>query len=188
MSPAGSVTGWLNQLQHGDPSALDHLWDRFFHRLQALARQKLPTALKNMGSDEDVAVDAFTSLWHGVNRGQFPALAGRESLWRLLVVITARKAWHLSRDEGRKSVAPAPDWTLEQTLSREPTAEFETQAADECQRLIKKLGNATLESVALWRMEGYTTTEIAERLQCSPRTVERKLLLIQGIWSEEVRR
>lgn len=186
MSSAGSVTGWLNQLQHGDPAALDHLWDRFFHRLQALARQKLPAALKNMGSDEDVALDAFTSLWRGVNRGKFPALAGRESLWRLLVVITARKAYHLSRDERRKPGGHTPEWTLEQTLSGEPTPEFETQAADECQRLLKKLGDTKLQSVALWRMEGYTTAEIADRLQCSPRTVERKLLLIQGIWSEEV--
>ena len=32
-------------------------------------------------------------------------------------------------------------------------------------------------------MEGYTNEEIAVRLRCVPRTVERKLRLIRSLWS-----
>ena len=42
-----------------------------------------------------------------------------------------------------------------------------------------------VEAVALWKMEGYTTEEIAAKLGCAPRSVERKLRLIRGIWEKE---
>jgi DNA-directed RNA polymerase specialized sigma24 family protein len=75
---------------------------------------------------------------------------------------------------------------LEEILAREPGPEFEAQAAEECQRLLDRLGDARLEAVAHWRLEGHTVKEIAARFGCSPRTVERKLLLIQGLWAEEI--
>ena len=35
--------------------------------------------------------------------------------------------------------------------------------------------------VAIWKMEGYTNEEIAGRLKCATRTVERKLFLIRRV-------
>jgi DNA-directed RNA polymerase specialized sigma24 family protein len=186
MSSLGSVTRWLNQLQGGDPAAVERLWERYFRRILGLARQKLPAALRRSGSEEDVALDAFASFCRGAQRGRFPELVSRENLWRLLVVITARKAYHLVRDEGRGPAARTQAWALEEILGREPGPEFAAQAEEECQRLLARLGDARLESVARWRLEGHTVKEIADRLQCSPRTVERKLLLIQGLWAEEI--
>jgi len=34
----------------------------------------------------------------------------------------------------------------------------------------------------LWRLEGYTNSEIAERLECTLRTVERKVERIRAYW------
>jgi DNA-binding CsgD family transcriptional regulator len=34
-------------------------------------------------------------------------------------------------------------------------------------------------------MEGYTNEEIAAKLDCAPRTVERKLKLIRNLWEQE---
>ena len=48
------------------------------------------------------------------------------------------------------------------------------------------LGDAQLEAVARLRLEGLTVPEIAARLACSPRTVDRKLVLIQTTWAAEV--
>lgn len=186
MPDAGSVTIWLGRLRGGDPEAADRLWERYFGRLQGLARLKLPSALRHNGSAEDVALDAFASLWRGAENGQFPQLAGREQLWRLLVVITARKAYRLVRTEDRERAAPAPAWELEEVLAREPEPGFEAQAAEECQRLMALLGDSRLEAVARWRLEGLTVPEIASRLKCSPRTVDRKLALIQTLWAGEV--
>jgi hypothetical protein len=42
-----------------------------------------------------------------------------------------------------------------------------------------------LRSVAVWKMEGYTNAEIADKLGCVPVTVERKLQLIRSLWANE---
>jgi RNA polymerase sigma factor (sigma-70 family) len=190
MPSEGSVTCLLAPAQAGDPAAVQRLWERYFRRLVGLARQWLHGAAPAGGDAEDVALSAFTSFWRNAERGRFPQLADRDGLWRLLVVITARKAAHVLRDEQHEPQAPggeaAPD--LERLLSREPTPELAAQLAERYRRLLEGLGDRDLESVAVWRMEGYTVEEIAARLGCVARTVKRKLGLIRGIWEGEVER
>src|SRR5215469_6576941 len=99
MASEGSVTNWIGQLQAGDPAAAQKLWERYFRRLVGLARKKLQDGPRRAADEEDVALSAFASFCHDAARGQFPHLADRHDLWRLLVTITARKALHLSRDE-----------------------------------------------------------------------------------------
>ena len=43
--------------------------------------------------------------------------------------------------------------------------------------------DADLRTIAAWKMEGYTTEEIAAKLRRAPRTVERKLDLIRQRWT-----
>ena len=44
---------------------------------------------------------------------------------------------------------------------------------------MERLGDPTLQSVATWKLEGYTDDEIAARLGCVTRTVERELARIR---------
>src|SRR5262249_19779096 len=109
---------------------------------------------------------------------------------RLLVVITARKAAHLIRDQRRRKrggaaqAADEPD--LGQVLSREPSPAFAAQMADEIRRLLRNLGDCDLEAGALAKREGCSVDEIAARLGFAPRSVKRKLHLIRSIWEREV--
>src|SRR5262249_54092120 len=73
---------------------------------------------------------------------------------------------------------------FDQFVSREPTPEFAALVADECRRLLALLPEPELHSVAVWKMEGDTTEQIAARLECAPSTVERKLRRIRGLWAE----
>ncbi len=194
MSPEGTVTDWLGQLQAGDPAAARYLWEHYFRRLVGLARQKLRGAPRRAADEEDVALSAFDTFCRNVEQGKFPDLFDRDSLWQLLVVLTSRKAAHLVRDAGRQkrgglAVADAGGTAdLEQALSREPDPEFAAQVAEECQALLRRLGDPQLQAVALWRMEGYSVEEIAAKLRCAPRSVKRKLHLIRVIWEREVPR
>ncbi|MCH8199512.1 MAG: helix-turn-helix domain-containing protein [Chloroflexi bacterium] len=43
----------------------------------------------------------------------------------------------------------------------------------------------SLRTVARLKLEGYTVEEIAQQMDCSSRTVKRKLALIRTRWSEE---
>jgi DNA-directed RNA polymerase specialized sigma24 family protein len=199
MALSRTVTHWIGQLRAGDQVAAQHLWEGYFRRLVGLARGKLQSLPCRAADEEDVALSAFASFCRGVERGRFPKLADRDDLWRLLVTITARKALHLSRDErslkrGGGAVrdeaalinhdgSAAEDAAIDEMLGREPTPAFAAQVAEEYQRLLDSLGDADLRTIAVWKMEGYTTEEIAAKLRRAPRTVERKLDLIRRRWT-----
>jgi DNA-directed RNA polymerase specialized sigma24 family protein len=187
MASEGSVTRWIGQLQAGDPEAAQRLWEYYFRRLVGLARKKLRDAPRRTADEEDVALSAFHSFCRHAARGRFPQLADRDGLWRLLVTMTARKAAHLLRYQGAATRPPpaAGVGELEDLLSREPSPEFAAEVAEECRRLLALLGDSELEAVALWKMEGYTTEEVAAKLGKAPHTVKRKLRLIRDIWAQE---
>jgi DNA-directed RNA polymerase specialized sigma24 family protein len=191
MPSDGSITRWLGKLKAGDPSAAQQLWERFFRRLVGLARLKLRAVPRQDADEEDVALSAFHSFCHDAGNGHFPELLDRASLWRLLAVITARKAAHLVRDQARAKRCPGAALedaaALEQLLSREPTPEAAALMADQCRHLLRRLGDQELEAIAVARMDGYSVEEIAARLHFCPRSIKRKLQLIRAIWESEDR-
>jgi DNA-directed RNA polymerase specialized sigma24 family protein len=86
-------------------------------------------------------------------------------------------------DDPKKS-ADGP--AIAQIIGREPTPEFAAQFSEECERLLTSLGNDELRAVALWKMEGDTNEEIAQKLGCVLRTIERRLRIIRALWSKEL--
>lgn len=193
MGSEGSVTRWFGELRVGDSIAAQRLWERFFSRLVGLARRKLGDRPKSTADEEDVALSAFASFCRNAEQGKFPELNDRDSLWRLLMVITVRKTVHLIRDENRQkrgggqTIAGqnAGDQSLEQVLSREPDPALAAQVTEEYERLLASLADKELANVALWKMEGRTVDEIAAKLRCAPRSVKRKLQLIRSVWEKE---
>ena len=104
-----------------------------------------------------------------------------------------RKADDLTRREGRqpgrgawgRSLWEQAELNLEVLIGAEPTPEFAALVADECRRLLDRLGDETFRSVAVWKMEGETNAAIAARLGCVTTTVERKLQRIRELWTRE---
>jgi DNA-directed RNA polymerase specialized sigma24 family protein len=193
MSSDGSVTRWLGQLQLGDPAAVQQLWQRYFQRLVSLARQKLADAPRRVADEEDVALSAFDSFCRNAERGRFPELADRDGLWRLLVVLTARKAGHLRRDQARHKRgggllmdAGEGQGLLQEVLSREPDPALAAVAADQHRRLMAALRDDELRAVAQKRLQGASVEEIAAQLNFVPRSIKRKLRLIRDIWEREL--
>jgi DNA-directed RNA polymerase specialized sigma24 family protein len=134
-----------------------------------------------------VALSAFDTFCRGAAQGRFPQLADRHDLWRLLVLITGHKALDRLRHERRqkRGGGAAAAVALEEVIGPEPTPDFAAQVAEKCRRLLALLGDPELETVALWKTEGYSTEEIAARLGYVPRTVQRKLHLIRQVWEKE---
>jgi DNA-directed RNA polymerase specialized sigma24 family protein len=197
-SAPGSITCWIDLLKAGDPAAAQKVFEAFFQRLVPLARRRLRGIPRRAADEEDVALSALDSFCRGAERGRFPQLADRDDLWQQLVLITARKAIdlvHYERRQKRGGGAVRGDSALMETkdssaargmeriADAQPTPEFAAQMADECQRLLGLLTKPELRSIALWRLEGYTNQEIAAKLGCVPRTVERKLRVIRTIWN-----
>ena len=176
-SSPGSITVYLDQLRDGNPAAIRQLWERYFERLIRLARGRLRSIPGLAAYDEDVALNAMASFFRAVEHGRFPDLRDRTDLWQILLMLTHRKA-HALRRRKRLPVLAGSEAEEEilGALSCEPI-----EIAEECEHQLDLLNDSTLRRVALWKLEGFSNEEIAERLDCVPRTVERKLHAIRDI-------
>jgi len=174
------------------------LWDRYFGQLVAVANRKLGSAPRRAGDEEDVVVSAMKSFYQGAAGGRFPDLRDRLGLWPLLVKITARKAFNQIRGEraakrgggqvrGESVLIDAADASMgglaEIAVSDEPSPQFAAEMAEECRRLLERLPDDAMRSIAELKLQGYNTSAMAARLKLSPRTVERRLQSIREIWS-----
>jgi RNA polymerase sigma factor (sigma-70 family) len=200
MPGPGSVTCWISALEGGDAAAAQKLWERYYRRLVGLARKKLQGTRRYAADESDVVQNAFLSFFRGVDEARFPQLKDRDNLWRLLVVITARKAVDLANREacekrgggkvgGEPALVNLADSTtggLEAVVGSEPTPGFIARMAEEHQRLLQLLDEDELRSIAVWKMERYTNQEIAERLDCSLAKVERRLGVIRKRWESKI--
>ena len=199
MANQNSVTIWIDGIKAGDGSDIERLWDRYFERLVRLAAARLPAHSRRSFDEEDVALSAFQSFCDRAGRGQFPQLSDRDDLWRLLATITVRKALDTIRQQSRQKRgggqvlgesallvgAGTEGDGLAEVLSREPTPDEVAGFAENYHRFLARLQEPPLRTIALRRLEGQTTREIARALDVSTKTVERKLQLIRAIWSEE---
>jgi hypothetical protein len=92
-----------------------------------------------------VVQNAFYSFFQGLTRDRFPQLHDRDNLWRLLVVITARKALDQLAHErskrqgggtlpGETGIYPGgpagEEAAIEELVGQEPTPEFAAQVAE----------------------------------------------------------
>lgn len=191
----GSVTRWIADLREGgeDSVAQRELWDRYFRRIVALARAKLGALPRGPADEEDVAISAMQSLFHGFERDRFPDLRDRDNLWSLLAKITARKAINerqkqtaQKRGGGRIPVGIGAGDSG--SVGCDPSdddlgPEFVVAMEEEMRRLMDSLPDDSLRRVAVRKLEGCTSGEIAAELGVVERTIERKLKLIRVCWA-----
>lgn len=191
-----SVTWWIQELKQGDERAANELWQRYFQRMAALARQRLGERGRRVQDENDIAVKVFKSLCEGAERGQL-APGDRDELWRLLATITVRKVAQQHRDESRQkrggeqvrghSIVEGDDGDFDALAGNQPTPEFLHQLAEEHRRRLDALDDDTLRNIVIWKMEGWNGQEIAEKLGITRRSVERKLERIRELWKGELR-
>ncbi len=202
MSSGGSVTRLIQLIRSDDPTeremAARMIWQRHFHDLLELARRNLDKRVRRRADEEDVLQSMFRSFCLRQGRGEYD-LAGRDDLWKLLVTITLSKARNTAkahrrgkRDVGRERAvkmaasddSSCPVWALEQMDARDPTPAEAAVLNEALERRLEVLGDPELRQVALWRLEGYTNREIGDRLDCTERSVERRLERIRSLWTK----
>ncbi len=193
------IRQWIDELQAGNPQAIEQLWRQYADRLQRAARRRLGDLPRRVFDEEDVAQSAFHSFCRGVMGGRFPALDSQDDLWRLLVTITARKAAaqfkrHLAKKRGGGDVRgesvfqPAgdgPGFALGDVLGPDASPAVQAILDEDCERLLAALPDDDLRRLAIWKLEGHTNEEIAELCGCTTRTVERRLRSIRQTWERD---
>jgi RNA polymerase sigma factor (sigma-70 family) len=201
----GSITRWLEDLKAARPEAVDAIWRRYYQRVVALARRRLQAAPQCAVEDqEDVALSAIHGLCEAAAQGRFERLNDRVDLWQLLVAITVKKTltrhqrYNRQKRGGSRVVngqaqagnpsAAGPDDAddrdaLALAVSREPGPDSAAIIAEQVHELLDVLPDWTLRQIAEWRMDGLSNVEIAAKMGCAVRTVERKLERIRMIWA-----
>lgn len=194
METPGSVTVLLQQMT--DQLAAQTLYERYIQQLVTVANRKLGRVPRAFADGEDVAQSVFQQFFAGFQR--FPKLNDRRDLWQILLMLTARRC----RDQQRRYLSeirgggrvlgesalesPAADSStapgLHQVPGPEPTPEDADAAVHQLELLLGQLPNESLRRIAILKMQGYTTTEIAEKVQRCSRTIERAVDAIRQTW------
>lgn len=193
---AGSVTRLVPQLRAGERDAVAALWERYYEPLVRVAAARMNSARCRATGPEDVAQDTileFAKLVAGEDgEKRFPRLSTRQNVWSVLVCLAARAAFdHNTKEErragtlgggsalGEAGAAGFPDDT--------PPPEF-VLAVNELFALLDVPGDPTLsaklQQVARLVMDGYGRSEIADRMNCSEKTVAVQVALIRRLWQE----
>lgn len=196
MPEAGSVSEWIENLRGGDAHAATCLWNRFHTGLLQVARRRLGRSVQRVTDEEDLVALTFESFFARIERGQYPDVRCRADLWALLVTITNRKAINCLRQQlavkrggGRvynESTCAAPavadgDGLLAGIASSAPAPERLVSLRE----LLLRLDGDMRRIVAL-KLDGCTNEQVAQRLNRSLATIERRLRLLRDQWTEEL--
>jgi DNA-directed RNA polymerase specialized sigma24 family protein len=112
-------------------------------------------------------------------------IAGRKAAKQVQRECRLKRGGGKVRDDSAFAVSSEIETSIEQIVGSEPSPEFAAQVADECRRLLALLEDDELRSIAQWKMEGFTNSEIAQKLGYVTVTIERRLRLIRSIWQKE---
>lgn len=166
----------------GEPVATAAVLDRFRDRLVALARQKiLDPRLRAKFDPEDIVQSAFLTFWRRARDGEFE-LDDWESLWNLLAKITERrchKYWKLYQKTNKRNLNRESSEIADVSS---PTSDPLRSAivTDLLDRLMHQLDESSQLTLVL-KLQGFTETEICEAIQCSIRSVRRRVARIRDV-------
>ena len=135
-----------------------------------------------VADEEDAALSAFDSFCRGAARGRFPRLDDRDDLWRLLVVITERKAARPGRARARQKRGGGRVLGIARLADADGgRGAWRRVAGAGADARVRRHGGRGVPpparpaprrrrsgEVARLKMEGYTNEEIAARLGLQP--------------------
>ena len=187
-----SVTRLLHRLRTDDPDAAGEVWRRILRAPAAVGPSQLAALPHRAVDEEDVLVSVFDRFFRAAKQERFARLADRDDLWQILLVLTdARWPTTIGGDGGQArrrrlgSSASRPRSDLREFVDREPGPGVRRRLQRPSGPHLSQLGESTTREVALLRMEGYETREIAGHLGISLSSVERKLRVVREVWQEE---
>jgi RNA polymerase sigma-70 factor (ECF subfamily) len=182
----------MDRLRAGQQDAASHIFERFAHRLIALARTRLDGVIRKKIDPEDVVQSVYRSFFVRFAEGQF-VLESWDSLWAVLTVLTVRKCgrhiehFRAARRDVYRELTPPPlsddSHVSFQAIAREPTSEEALALTELVEELLRPLDGRNRDIVSL-SLQGHKPAEIAGAVGCTERTVQRVLRRVKE-WLEK---
>ena len=194
MSETNDVSHWIDLVKYGDSVAANRLWQHYFDRLVRAVRQRLMGQNRAVSDEEDIALSVFDSFYAAAEQGRFPDLSDRDDLWRLLLRMSARKVIDKHRHDQRQRRGGKvevhslddDDETIIEAIGDEPSPDMVLTMQEYVEQIFSHLGVGHLRELTVAKLEGYTNAELAQRFECSERTIERRLHLIREKCQQEL--
>jgi RNA polymerase sigma-70 factor (ECF subfamily) len=183
MAADESFVKLLTRVRAGDQDATTQIFERFAHRLLALARSRLDGLTRQKIDPDDVLQSVFRSFFTRLADDQWD-LDNWDSLWGLLALITVRKCGHrveyfraacrdIHREVSARAVTDSSAPGLEPPAS-DPTPSAVVMLAETVENLLGHLEVRDRRIVEL-SLQGHTNSEIGNVVGCTERTVYRVL-------------
>jgi len=164
---------------------LDRVYRDHLQRLHALSRKTLQRFPAAEAEAEDVVQSAIKSLCRYFRKPENTQDKQSADFWRFLSYLVIRKSrrrlTRQTRGLARGRLRPMTDVVNEEADSKVQELmagispeEFDVLVTESLEGLAERL-----RPVALLMIEGYSVVEAAQRLNCSTRTISRKLQLIR---------
>jgi RNA polymerase sigma-70 factor (ECF subfamily) len=168
----------LHRFRHGQEDAATQLYERYAHRLRALAQSRCRADLAGRVDADDIVQSVFGRFFRAAREGFYEVPAG-EDLWNLFLVMALNKirtlgAFHRAAKRDVRLTCGGEDFERPQepALWRDDGAgRFLRLAVEEA---LEQLPAAHKQMVQL-RIDGHEVAEIARLAGRSKRTVERLL-------------
>lgn len=196
MSDNPHISQWIDLVKQGDSIATNQIWHHYFDRLVCAVRRRMSGHSREVSDEEDIALSVFNSFYNAAQKGRFPDLADRDDLWKLLLRMSARKVIdkyrhdHRQRRGGEVKITSLDqvqdEHSLFNAVDDEPSPEMVLMMEETVEKFYSHLGVGQLRDLAVAKLEGYSNSELAEKYECSERTIERRLHLIREKCQQEL--
>ena len=180
MSNLDAVTEWMAKLGDRDCQAAQVVWDNYFQRLANFARRKLRDMPQRVADEEDVAlmqctVSVAERPTVGFPNSAIATICGESWSRSPPAKFTPNRASNTLRNGVAEMSAVSrsscvltvtSNWESIKCWGASPTPELANMVVEDYQRLLNALSDDTLRRVTLLKLEGYTSEEIAQKLNC----------------------
>lgn len=179
-------------LRNGDQQACTDFWNLYGLQLESVAQKQISQRLQRRVGSDDVVQSACRTFLRRVSSGQFD-LPDADALWRLMCAITLTKARRAARNHTRQKRGMGNEQYIDNVANQSTNQGFDLPGqsespvdavtfSDSMEKLFANLSPDECQVVDL-KLQNHTNEEIADRLDCSERTVRRMTNQIRERWS-----
>ena len=196
MSQSSTTSRYLDGLRQGDNQAFQRICDRYYDQLSQIAERKLGGRTRRVVDEFAIANEVLHEFLRRTERGDFAEVTNHDELLPLLIRLThdrvvdeIRRFCAQKRGGGQTrgdSVMESPSKIGEMNGHHHFRGLVETPStrqilADELDAIMKRLPDEKMQAILMLRSEGYTEEEMAEELDVSVATIQRKRRRIKDL-------
>ena len=188
--PTADDRDLAHDYQAGSESAAQELFDRYCNKLLQLAKRRIGHRLNGRFDADDVVQSAFRTFFVRLRNDEFE-FANADDLFKLLVRLTVRKTLRriehhrAAKRDATAELVPTGDGSdpFARLAGHTPAPEMEVALIDEFEQFMGQLQPFERQVLEL-KVQGHSSTEIAEKLGTYDRKVRRAIERLESLATE----